>query len=93
MNKTLQCKHIPTKPILEFLFQRRKDGKIGCCWMDGYENSIGQAMPPDIPGKLKRSKMQGLIERDLVSGCGYCRSTHLWRHVKTPSRILRGGNP
>jgi len=69
MNKTLQCKHIPTKPILEFLFQRRKEGKMWCCWMDSHENSIGQAMPPDIPGKLKRAKMQGLIERGLVSGC------------------------
>lgn len=66
-----QCKDVPDKPILEFLHQRMKDGKIWCCWYDGFENSIGQAMPHNTPEKIRKSKMAKLIKRGLVSGC-YC---------------------
>ena len=69
MAKTVQCKHIPIIPILEFLLERKRENKIWCVWYDGFENSIGQAMPPDIPDKLKIAKMANLIKKGLVSGC------------------------
>jgi hypothetical protein len=65
-----QCKDVPDKPILDFLYQRRKDGKVWCCWYDGFENSIGQAMPPNTPEKIRIQKMAKLIKRGLASGCG-----------------------
>lgn len=65
----MQCKDIPDKPILEFLLQRAKEGKMWCCWFDGFENSIGQAMPKDTPEKIRIAKMAKLIGRGLVSGC------------------------
>ena len=65
-----QCKDVPDKPILEFLYQRRKEGKVWCCWFDGFENSIGQAMPSNTPEKTRIQKMAKLIKRGLVSGCG-----------------------
>ena len=65
-----QCKDVPDKPILEFLYKRRKDGKVWCCWYDGFENSIGQAMPVGTPEKIRIRKMATLIKRGLVSGCG-----------------------
>jgi hypothetical protein len=43
---------------------------VWCCWYDGYENSIGQAMPPNTHEKIKIQKMAKLIKRGLVSGCG-----------------------
>lgn len=66
----MQCEDIPDKPILEFLLQRAKEGKLWCCWYDGFENSIGQAMPKDTPDKIRIAKMAKLIKRGLVSGCG-----------------------
>lgn len=45
--------------------------------MDGHENSIGQAMPPNITDKVKIAKMATLIKRELVSGCGCgCRGNY-----------------
>jgi hypothetical protein len=66
----MKCKDIPTIPILEFLYDRKKHNKIWCCWYDGFENSIGQAMPPNTPEKIIIQKMAKLIKRKLVSGCG-----------------------
>ena len=65
-----QCKDVPDKPILEFLYERRKEGKVWCCWYDGFENSIGQAMPSNTPEKIIIQKMAKLIKRGFVSGCG-----------------------
>lgn len=66
----IQCKDVPDLPILEFLYQRKLEGKMWCCWFDGFENSIGQAMPLDTCDKIKITKMANLIRRGLVSGCG-----------------------
>lgn len=63
------CKDVPDKPILDFLHQRKKEGKTWCCWYYGFENSIGQAMPPNTPEKIIIQKMAKLIKRGLVSGC------------------------
>ena len=65
-----QCKDVPDKPILDFLYQRQKDGKTWCCWFDGFENSIGQSMPLNTPEKIRIQKMAKLIKQGLVSGCG-----------------------
>lgn len=65
----MQCKDIPDRPILEFLFKRMLEEKMWCCWFDGYENSIGQAMPENTPDKVKIHKMAILIKRGLVDGC------------------------
>ena len=64
-----QLKDVPDKLIIEFLYKRHLEGKIWCCWFDGYENSIGQAMPQNTPEKIKIKKMAKLINRGLVSGC------------------------
>jgi hypothetical protein len=69
-NVVRQCKDVPDKPILVFLYKRMKDDKTWCCWYDGFENSIGQAMPHNTPEKIRIQKMAKLIKRGLVSGCG-----------------------
>lgn len=66
----MQCKDVPDKPILEFLLQRKNEGKMWCYWMNGFENSIGQSMPEGTPDKIRMAKMRRLIYRGLVSGCG-----------------------
>lgn len=70
----IQCKHIPDRPILEFLLKHQGHW---CFWggpsdapdNPGYERNVERAFPLGIPGKLVRSKMRGLINRGLVSGC------------------------
>ena len=66
----MQCKDVPDKEILIFLNERKKNGKTWCCWFNGFENSIGQAMPIDTSEKIRISKMAKLIKRGLVEGCG-----------------------
>ena len=66
----MQCKDISTEKILEWLNNRRINKKIWACWFDGFENSIGQCMPEDVPDKLKIVKMSNLIDKGLVDGCG-----------------------
>ena len=68
-NNKIQCKDVPDIPILEFLLQRQVEGKTWCCWFDGFENSIGQAMPIATPEEIIITKMSRLIDRGLVSGC------------------------
>lgn len=74
----MQCKDIPTVPVLAFLaycetaqFERcahwgsmlvRDDGSL-------FENSVQHAMPANVPAKLARAKMGSLVRRDLVDGC------------------------
>lgn len=66
-----QCKDVPDEPILRFLYARKYMKIItSCVWFDGYENSIGQAMPPNTPTKIKIAKMAKLISRGLINGCG-----------------------
>ena len=63
----MQCKDIPTIPILEFV---KRHGGIGCNWYGNeYERSVTHAMPPGIPDKLVLAKMRQLISKGLVDGC------------------------
>lgn len=72
-NKTLQCKHIPTLPILQHL---REHGGIGCTHWEYLEDreshnlrTVVNAMPRSTPPRLVLAKMQSLVNRGLVDGC------------------------
>lgn len=73
--KTLQCKHIPDKPILEFLRDLPYYPSYGpdiqqtATWYLGFDNSVSNAMPDGTPEKLVLAKMRSLISRRLVDGC------------------------
>lgn len=61
----MQCKNIPTQPILDFL---RGSDRWGT-WFEGYENSVQNAMPEGTPPKLALAKMRQLIKHGTVKGC------------------------
>lgn len=63
----MQCKDIPDLPILKLLADNQ-DKEF--TWFAGFENSIQQAMPDGVPEKLALRKMNSLINRGLVDGCG-----------------------
>ena len=64
----MQCKDIPTRPILEFLLQHKGHW---CNWYFGDERDVRQVMPEHIPHeKLIIAKMRSLMRRGLVEGCG-----------------------
>lgn len=66
----MQCKDIPTIPILSFV---AKHGGIGCNWFatDQFENerSVRHVMPPGLPDNLVLAKMKKLISSGYISGC------------------------
>jgi hypothetical protein len=73
----MQCKDIPTLPILAFL--KRHEGRW-CNWSgleeaqttemwDWYARSVRNAMPNHVPDKLILAKMRMLISKGLVDGC------------------------
>ena len=66
----MQCKDIPTIPILSFV---ARYGGIGCNWfgIDDFENerSVRHAMPPGLPDNLVLAKMKQLIKNGYVDGC------------------------
>lgn len=64
----MQCKDIPTMPILKFIAQH---GGIGCHWFDREisERSVRWAMPDGLPDKLVLAKMRQLISKNVISGC------------------------
>ena len=67
MTKRKQCKDIPDRPIIEFLYKLEQSAT----WYNprpGYP-SVLEAMPRDTPPKLALSKMEMLIRRGLVDGC------------------------
>jgi hypothetical protein len=61
----MQSKDIPDTPVLQFLASLDTWGT----WFAGLPNSVQQAMPAEVPGKLVHSKMRALIRRQLVDGC------------------------
>lgn len=61
----MQCKDIPTKPILEFLIIHEG---IGCNWFAGFDRSVANVMPA-APPKLVLAKMKSMINAGLVHGC------------------------
>ena len=70
--KKIQCKHIPTIPILKFLEKRN-------CWCNWFEkisssgtineNSVQHAFHEGTPEKLVLGKMRRLIKNGFVAGC------------------------
>jgi len=64
-NGKLQCKDVPTLPILRYVAEH---GGIGCVWWEG-ERSVCNAVPPGTPEKLILAKMRNMISKGLVDGC------------------------
>ena len=62
----MQCKDIPTRPILEFLAVH---GGIGCSWYFDDDRCVRNVMGVGIPDKLVLAKMRKLVYKRLVSGC------------------------
>lgn len=62
----MQCKNIPTKPILEFLLKHKGSW---CNWFKENEKDVSQVMPKDVPEKLILAKLKQLIKNGLISGC------------------------
>jgi hypothetical protein len=71
MPKTLQAKHIPDLPILEFLFRLRlargeyEVGALNDCQVWG-DRRLAFAMPIGTPWKVRAAKMAALSRRGLV---------------------------
>lgn len=66
-NKKMQCKDIPTEPILHFLANHQ--GKW-CTWWIGYSMpTVADVMPLHTPKKIQLAKMKMLIKDGLVVGC------------------------
>jgi hypothetical protein len=68
--KTLQCKHIDDLTLLMFIKELPAQGfGLGGTLFEGFENSVQNAMPADVPPKLARAKMKQLIKSGWVDGC------------------------
>ena len=67
--RAMQCKDIPDEPILRLL--AASPGQWHCIG-DGYGHmpSVSPGMPSGIPDKLALAKMNMLLRRGLVDGCG-----------------------
>ena len=66
MQKEIQCKDIPTLPVLKFLDEMNG---TWATWCRGFKNSVCDAMPRRTPDKLVLAKMRVLIRDGLVAGC------------------------
>jgi len=68
--KIIQCKDIPSAPILIFI---SKHGGIGCNWfsINKFDNprSVRHAMLEGVPRKVVLAKMKHLISKGYISGC------------------------
>lgn len=66
----MQCKDIPERPILEWL--NVNTGEYAwATWGEGYSMpTVRDCMPEGVPVKLQIAKMNKLINRGLVNGCG-----------------------
>ena len=76
--KMMQCKDIPTLPILQFLefcstAEFKHCGQWGSSAVSAegelFENSVQRAMPEGVPYKLVQAKLAKLIRSGLVDGC------------------------
>lgn len=67
----MQCKDIPEQPVLSFIAQvQRGEDVRSATWFEGFENSVQNAMPIGVPRKLALAKMNMMIRKGVVSGCG-----------------------
>lgn len=66
----IQCKDIPTKPILEFVWECNNRNTWGN-WYFANENDVRQAFPLgyETPSNLVLAKMRKLFEAGLIDGC------------------------
>lgn len=62
----MQCKDVPTLPILQLM---ASEPDHWWYWFATGDWSIQRAMPPNVPDKLVRAKMNQLIHKDLIDGC------------------------
>jgi hypothetical protein len=67
-NGRMQCKDIPTLPVLEFLAKLERMGMTGCSF-EGAAHSVLNAMPPGVNFRFGRAKMAMLIRAGLSTGC------------------------
>lgn len=65
--KTIQCKDIPEKPILELLAQNPTKWHT---WCRSWKLSIRPAVDEAVPDKMLIRKMDKMIKKGLVDGCG-----------------------
>lgn len=65
----MQVKDINKVPVLERLLEIESMGRQGT-WFQGFDNSVGTAMPEGTPPKLQLAVMKALIKNGLVDGCG-----------------------
>ena len=75
----MQCKDIPTLPILRLLKSRPDVWFYWYPFQDEEDNrSIQQAMPDNVPEKLVRAKMNNLMHKGYVDGCSCgCRGDYV----------------
>jgi len=61
--RTMQCKDIADRPLLQFVATRQREKGL---WVNAWDFE-----PPysDLPDKLFRAKMDTLIRRGLLDGC------------------------
>jgi hypothetical protein len=62
----MQCKDIPTLPILRYVAEH---GGIGCVWWEGCDRTVRHVIPQEAPDKLVLAKMRNLIGKGLIDGC------------------------
>lgn len=99
----MQCKDIPDLPIMKFLAERRRlYGQYDCgvvmnadTWGTGKygDRRLANAMPEDVPYKLRYAKMMMLARRGLVDEFrnGGFRITDLGRHFVAEAELLARG--
>jgi len=71
----VQCKDIPTLPILKFVQDRNDNARDQwdarwCNWASGDEYDVHKAMPEGLPDNLVLAKMRKLIRAGYLHGCG-----------------------
>lgn len=75
--KRMQCKHIPTLPVLRFLAKLEASSRLGGTWFgigndwqgELCERSVQHGMPPVVVDKLALAKMRSLKRKGLIDGC------------------------
>lgn len=67
----MQCKDIDDYQILKYLKTHAPPGSFGIThWLIKEKKSVAYAMPLNINDKLRVAKMNMLLRRGLVEGCG-----------------------
>jgi hypothetical protein len=68
----MQCKDIPTEPIISFLNSLGKEPATWLLKEDGspFTNSVQNAMPLNTPRKVALAKMKQMLRAKLITGCG-----------------------